>query len=349
MKRLGFCLAKITLAMTIGIASQAARADDVADFYKGKNLTIIVGMAPPDQHDADARMLARSMGKYIPGQPNIIVQNMPGAGSLKAMQYIANVAPKDGLTIGIVQRGVIMMPLLGYPDATFDPTTFNFVGSRAPETSIVVLWRDAKVKSIEDAKHNVSLLASTGGGADSNTMPYIYNETLGTQFKVIIGYAGAGEMNMAMERREVDGRAGWSMGALRGTHEDWYRDGRANIILQHALRPNRNIKSVPLVQTLAKTPEDKALLDLFAKRLEVGFPVLAPAGVPSDRMAALQAAFIKTMSDADYIKEAKTIQAEIEPLTGQQMSALVKDMYATPKSVVDRAKAILIAQGAPLK
>jgi tripartite-type tricarboxylate transporter receptor subunit TctC len=344
MKKLGLCL-----VIAICVAAQAAHADDIADFYKGKNLTIVVGMAPPDQHDVDARMLARNMGKYIPGQPNIIVQNMPGAGSLKALQYLATVAAKDGLTIGIFQRGVVMMPLLGYPDASFDPTTFNFIGSRAPETSITVLWRDAKVKSVADAKQNVTLIASTGGGADSNTLPYLYNETLGTQFKVITGYAGAGEMNMAMERREVDGRAGWSMGALRGTHEDWYRDGRANIILQHALHPHRELKNVPLVQDLAKSPEDKALLDLFAKRQEIGFPVMAPAGVPPARIAALQAAYLKTMADPEYVKEAKMVQAEIDPVSGEQMSALIKDIYATAKPVVDRAKAILIAQGAPLK
>ena len=331
-----------------GLAAGAALADPVEDFYRGKTVVITVGMAPPDQHDNDARALQRHMGRYIPGNPQIVVQNMPGAGSLKATQYLATVAPKDGLAFGIVQRGVMMMPLLGYPEATFDPTKFSFVGSRAPETSIVVLWHEAKVKTIEQAMREVVILASAGGGADSNTMPFIYNDTLGTKFKTVIGYSGGGDMNLAMERREVDGRAGWSMGAMRGTHEDWYQEKKANIILQHALRKHAEIPNVPNARDIAKNDADRALIDLFAKRAEIGFPVFAPAGIPPDRLAALREAYIRTMRDPAYLVDAKAMQAEVDPIPGARMNALVSDVYATPRDIIERAKNILRAQGQTL-
>ncbi len=340
--------APASLVLVAFFAANAARADAVEDFYKGKTITIVVGMNPPDQHDNDARALQRTMGKYIPGNPAVVVQNMPGAGSLKAVQYLANVAPKDGLAMGIVQRGTMMMPLLGYPDAAYDPTKLTFVGTRAPETTITVLWHEAKVKTIEQATRDEVILASAGGGADSNTMPYIYNETLGTKFKVVIGYAGGGDMNLAMERREVDGRSGWSVGAMRGTHEDWWRDKRGNVILQHTLRKHPEMPDVPNARDLAKTDADRALLDLFAMRAEIGFPVFAPGGVPPERAAALRDAYIRTMSDPVYIADAKAMQAEVAPLTGAQMDALIKDIYATPRDIVERAKNILRAQGAAL-
>ncbi len=340
--------APLTGVVLAAFAAGAALADPVEDFYRGKTITIVVGMAPPDQHDNDARALQKTMGKYIPGNPAIVVQNMPGAGSLKAAQFLATVAPKDGLMFGVVQRGIMMMPLLGYPDATFDPTKLNFIGSRAPETSIVVLWHEARVKTIQQAMQQEAVLASAGAGADSNTMPYMYNETLGTKFRVVVGYSGGGDMNLAMERREVDGRAGWSVGAMRGTHEDWWQDKRGNVILQHGLRVNPEMPTVPRAQDLAKNEADRALLDLFAKRTEIGFPVFAPPGIPPERIAALREAYVRTMSDPVYLADAKAMQAEVAPLNGAQMDALIKDIYATPRAIVDRAKNILRAQGAVL-
>ena len=340
-------LAHVAFALA-ALCAPAALADAVEDFYKGKTITIVVGQAPPDQHDNDARALQKTMGKYIPGNPAIIVQNMPGAGSLKAAQYLATVAPKDGLMFGIVQRGIMMMPLLGYPDATFDPTKLNFVGSRAPETSITVLWHEAKAKNIRDAMRMEVVLGGAGAGADSNTMPYIYNETLGTKFRVVTGYEGGGAMNLAMERGETDGRAGWSVGAMRGTHEDWWQDKRGNVILQHGLLPHPELPAAPRARDLAKNEADRALLDLFAKRTEIGFPVFAPPGIPPERIAALREAYIKTMSDPAYLADAKAMQAEVAPLTGARMDALIRDIYATPRAIVDRAKDILRAQGAAL-
>jgi tripartite-type tricarboxylate transporter receptor subunit TctC len=337
-----------SLPLVLLLFNAPAIADTAADFYKGKTMTLVIGMAPPDQHDNDGRTLARHIGKYIPGNPNIIIQNMPGAGALKAAQYLAHIAPRDGLTFALLQRGVYMMPLLGYPDATYDPLKFSFIGSRSPETSITVVWHQARVKTIQQAMQEEVVLASAGGGGDGNVLPFLYNETLGTKFKVIGGYPGGGEMNLAVERREVDGRGGWSMGAMRGTHEDWYQEKKVTILLQHGLRKHSEIPDVPLAQDMAKNEDDRSLIELFGKQQGIGFAFVAPTDVPADRLKALREAFAKTMLDPAYLAEASNMKADLNPLSAAQMEALVRDIYATPRAIVDRAKRILIANGAKL-
>jgi hypothetical protein len=328
------------------VASSGSQADPVEDFYAKKTITIVVGMTPPDQHDNDARLLAKYMGKYIPGNPSFIVQNMPGAGGMKTVQFMATTAARDGTTFGISQRGMMMMPLLRYPDANFDPTKFTWIGTRAGETSIVVLWHKVPVATIQDAMTRETIVASSGGGADSNTMPFLYNETLGTKFKVVIGYSGGGDMNLAMERGEVEGRTGWSVGAMRGTKEDWYRDKMVKVILQHGLRPNPELGNIPLAQDLATNDADRKLLELFAARQEIGFPVFGPPGVPADRAAALRAAYMKVMQDPAYIAEVKNMKVDLAPLSGTEMQALIDQIYNAPKPVVERARDILIKNGA---
>ena len=323
-----------------------ALADPVSDFYAKKTITIVVGMPPPDQHDNDGRLLAKYMGKYLPGNPAFIVQNMPGAGGLKTVQYIASNAPRDGTTFAISQRGMMMMPLLRYPDSNFDPTKFTWIGTRAGETSIVVLWHTVPVHSIQDVFKRETIVASSGGGADSNTMPFIYNETLGTKFKVVVGYAGGGEMNLAMERGEVEGRTGWSVGAMRGTKEDWYRDKMVKVLLQHGLKRNPELGSVPLAQELAANEADRQLLVLFAARQEIGFPVFGPPGVPLDRADALRAAYMKVMQDPGYIAEVRNMKVDLAPLSGAEMQSLIDQIYNSPKAVVERARDILIKNGA---
>ena len=334
------------MALSMIACAAQARADAVGDFYANKTVAIVVGMNPPDQHDNDGRLLARFMGKYMPGHPAFIVQNMPGAGSMKAAQYMATSAPRDGTVFGIVQRGMMMMPLLKYPDANFDPTKYTWIGTRAGETSIVVLWHSSKTNSIEDATKRETIVASSGGGADSNTLPFIYNATLGTKFKVVIGYTGGGDMNLAMERGEVEGRTGWSVGAMRGTKEDWFENKSVKVILQHALRPNAALPGVPMAQDLAKNEDDRRLLELFAARQEIGFPVFGPPGIPADRVAALREAYMKTMKDPEYAAEVRKMSVDLDPLSGEQMQTLIDKIYATPTGVIERARRILMDAGA---
>ena len=326
--------------------SIAAQAETVGAFYSGKTINIIVGMSPPDQHDNDARLLSRHMGKYIPGSPSVVVHNMPGAGGLKVVQFMATVAPRDGTTFAISQRGTMMMPLLKYPESNFDPRRFTWIGTRAGETSIVVLWHKASVNNIDDARSSETIVASTGGGADSNTLPFIYNETLGTRFKPVIGYSSGGDMNLAMERGEVDGRVGWSVGAMRGTKEDWYRNKLVKIILQHGLKHNKELGAIPRAQELATHEDDRKLLELFAARQEIGFPVFGPPSIPADRAEALRAAYDKTMKDPEYIAEVAKMNVELAPYSGVEMQSLIEQIYATPAPIVERARTILLRAGA---
>ncbi len=322
-------------------------AQPKGEFYRGKTVTIIVGQASPDQHDNEARALSRHMGKSIPGNPTIIVQNMPGAGGLKAALYLAGIVPRDGLVFGIVQRGVFMKPLLGEPGAIFDPTKFNFIGVRASETSLVVLWNGAKVKSVQQAMKEEVVLGSTGGG-DGSMLPFLYNGTIGTKFKIVPGYRGGGEINLAMERGEVDGRGGWSLSGLRGTKKEWLAGNKANVILQHAETKSSDLPDVPLAQDLINNDADRALLVAFAKQQGLGFPFFAPPGVSVDKISVLREAFLKTMKDPDYAAEMKSMQAEINPINGEKLDALIRELYQTPRTIVDRAKAILIANGVVL-
>ena len=334
----------VAASFIVALVPADARSDD--KFYAGKTVTIIAGMPPPDQHDNDARLIARFMGKYLPGNPNVIVQNMPGAGSLKAVQYLADVAPRDGTVFGIAQRGVMMMPLLGYKEATFDPRKFTWIGTRSGETSIVALWHTVPVKGFKDLLTRETIVAATGGGADSNTLPFMYNETIGTKFKVVKGYSGGGPMNLAMERGEVEGRVGWSVGAMRGTKEDWYQNKLVKIVLQHSLKPNPELKGVPLAQELAKSDDDRALLELFAARQDIGFPVFGPPQIPQERITALRAAYDNVMKDSDYAAAVKKMNVDFEPKTGAEMQALIERIYAVNPKIVGRARAILIRNGA---
>lgn len=324
----------------------SAYAGPVDEFYSGKTLTIIAGMPPPDQHDNDARLLARFIGKNIPGKPTVIVQNMPGAGSLKAVQYLSDVAARDGTIIGIAQRGVMMMPLLGYKEANFDPRRLTWIGTRAGETSIVALWHTAPVAGFKDLLTRETIVAATGGGADSNTLPFMYNETIGTRFKVVKGYSGGGPMNLAMERGEVEGRVGWSVGAMRGTKEDWYQNKLVKIVLQHSLKPNPELDGVPLAQELAKTEDDRALLELFAARQEIGFPVFGPPSIPRERVEALRNAYDRVMIDPEYIAVVKKMNVDLDPKNGADMQALIEKIYSVDPKIVNRAREILIKNGA---
>ena len=338
--------AKLLVLIISALVAGGAQADPVSDFYAGKVVNIVAGMAPPDQHDNDARLLSRHMGKYIPGSPTIAVQNMPGAGGLKVVQYMATVAPRDGTTFGISQRGTMMMPLLGYPEGNFDPRKFTWIGTRAGETSIVVLWHKVPVNSIDDVRKRETIVASTGGGADSNTLPFIYNETLGTRFKPVIGYSSGGDMNLAMERGEVEGRVGWSVGAMRGTKEDWYRGNLVKVLLQHGLKRNPELGAVPLAQDLAENENDRKLLELFAARQEIGFPVFGPPAIPPDRALALRAAYDRTMKDPAYIAEVAKMNVELAPYSGAEMQSLIEQIYSTPAPIVERARNILLRAGA---
>jgi tripartite-type tricarboxylate transporter receptor subunit TctC len=308
-------------------------------FYKDKTLRVIVGSAPGGGYDAYARVVSEHMRRHIPGNPSIVVQNMPGAGSLVATNHIVNVAAKDGTVIGAINPLMATDPLF-YPDrAKFDPRKLQWIGSTLRETHIGVVRAASPVKAIEDTQKNEVLVAGTGGS--TNAYPVVSNAVLNTKFKVISGYQGTAQGMLAVERGEVDGIVGITWASVKGTQQAALRDGKLRVIAQFGLRKHPELANIPLVLDLAKTPEDKAAMRLVFSAQELGRPWMAPEGVPPKLIAILRKAFDDTMADPAFRAEAERRKLDLEPTPGAEIQSIVEDIYKTPPAVVARIKPFL--------
>jgi len=317
-------------------------ADPAQDFYKGKTIQFIIGYEPGTGYDLYARLLARYYGAFIPGAPNLVVQNMPGAGSLKAANYLYEVAPRDGSQIGMLGRGTPMTPLLGGKGATFkDEASFTWIGSMNNEVSVCVAWHTSGVKTIEDVMTRELTTSATSLGADDTTVfPAVLNAMIGTKFKWITGYPGGSTMNLAMERGEAEGRCGWSWSSIKSTQADWLKTGKIALLLQLSLSKHPDLPDVPLIMDYAKSEEQKRVLELIFARQVMGRPVLAPPGLPAERVKALRRAFDATMRDKAFLAEAEKSNWEITPVSGEEIETLMKRVYATPPAIIDLAQKV---------
>lgn len=304
-----------------------AKADAVADFYKGKTVEIYIGYTSGGGYDVYARLLARHMTKHIPGNPNIIPKNMEGAGSLRAVNWLYNIAPKDGTVFGTFGRGAPFDPLLGVKAAQFDGTKFSWVGSMNDEVSVCVSWTGSGVNNLQDLLTKELVVGGTGPSADTDQFPKVMNGALGTKMKIISGYPGGNDINLAMQRGEVKGRCGWSWSSVIATHPDWYKDKSITVLIQLALHKHADLPDVPLVMDLAKNDEQRKILNLVFARQVLGRPFAGPPNIPADRLAALQKAFMETMADKDFLVEAERAQLEITPVSGEEIKKLVKGAY----------------------
>ncbi len=342
-------LTTLVLAVVLGVPLAPHPADAAEDFYKGKTFTVLVGLAAGAGTDLDARVISRYMVKYLPGQPTLVVQNMPGAGGLAVTNHLYSVAPKDGTVVAVTQRGVATVPLFAPDTATFDATKFNWIGSRSGEVSLGAVWHTVPIASIRDVLTRETVVGSTGGGADTHMIPLIFNATLGTKFKVVSGYAGGSEINVAIERGEVEGRLGWSYNAMISTKADWMRDKKIKIISQLSLEKHPLLPDVPIALDLATDDGKRQALRIFAARQEIGFPMIAPPDLPAERVNQLRRAFDAVMKDPEYLKEAEKMQVDVDPRTGEKLQQLVAEINRTPRTVVDSARALLKAQGVELQ
>ena len=315
------------------LLSDGAFAQSLEQLYKGKQIKLISSSDVGGGYDASARLLARFMGNHLPGNPQIVVQNMPGAGGIKAANYLYNVAPKDGLTIGGVHRTVPQAPQLGLPGTQFDAAKFNWLGSMNNEVSVCVAWHEAPVKTIEEAMSK-TLIVGGSGANDTEQFPAVLNNIIGTKFKVISGYPSGTAVGLAMERREVDGRCGWSWSSVVTQQGDWIRDKKINILLQISLAKHPDLPNVPLVMDYAKTEQDKQVLEFLFARQIMGRPFLAPPGVPTDIVAALRKAFDDASKDPALVAEADKQKQELTPVSGIAVQTLVEKLLKTPKEVV---------------
>jgi tripartite-type tricarboxylate transporter receptor subunit TctC len=341
--------------LLLAAVAGAARAQDPASFYKGKVVTLVVGYGPGGGYDVYARVLARVLSKYIPGNPTIVVQNMPGAGSLRAANYLYRAAPKDGTVFGTFARNIPLLALLGTnKNVQFDPRKFNWLGSSssfADDAYLLIARRDAAVKSVEDAQRPGGRLLIVGSTADnasseSNTMAVMLRDVLGFNIKLVTGYVDSGQLFMAMERGEIESRT-VSLSALQSNKPDWIKPDGAMQVMAVFGRPARHpgFPDAPLVTEVAKSAADKRLIDILEVPYRLSRAFAAPPDVPADRAKALQAAFLAAHKDPEYLAEAERLKIDISPISGDEILELINRIAETPPDELKRIDRLIHGGG----
>ena len=318
-----------------------AQAQSTEEFYRGKTINLIVGFTPGGGYDTTARVLAPYLKKHLPGNPSVVVQNMDGAGSLKATNHLFNVAPKDGTVIGTFSRGMPTEPLMGNTAAQFDAAKFTWIGSTTNEYSVVLATQTSPVKSFGDLQNHEFTVGGEGSGSDSDTYAMLLKNLFGAKIKLVTGYPGTAELMLAVERGELDGRAVWSWSSLKAQKPDWISAKKISILAQLNLSKNPELPDVPLISDLATTDKQKQILKLVLSRQTVGRPFAAPPGIPEDRKQALRKAFDDTMKDPEFLAEAKQRKMDVNPVRGAEIEKLVAELYSTPPDVIAQAKAAI--------
>jgi tripartite-type tricarboxylate transporter receptor subunit TctC len=332
--------ALVALAVSSALMSSAS-AQTPAEFYKGKIVELDIGYSVGGAYDGFARMLARHMAKYIPGNPTIVPKNMAGAGSLRLANFLYNAAPKDGTVFGTIGRGTGFDPLLGQSGAQFDATKFTWIGSSNNEVSTCVSWQTSGVSTFEDLLAKELVVGASGPSADTYQFPAVVNAVLGTKMKIVTGYPGGNDIDLAMERGEVQGRCGWSWTSLKATHHAWLDQHKVNILFQMGLSKHRDLAAVPLVIDLAKTDEQRSILKLMFARQVMAWPIVAPPDLPPDRAEILRKAFMATEQDKEFLADADKAQLEINPVSGEDIQKLVQEVYRTPAALAQRVAEML--------
>jgi tripartite-type tricarboxylate transporter receptor subunit TctC len=311
------------------VPGSAASGQTVAEFYRGKSIDLYINVSVGGGYDLYARMVARHLGKHIPGNPIILPKNMEGGGGMRLHNWLYNVGPKDGTAFGAVARAMAFEPLLGNKGAQYDGTKFNYIGSANDEVSVCVAWHTSGVTTFEDAQKTQLVVGSGGVSDDTYQYPALLNNLFGAKFKMVPGYPGGNDINLAMERGEVQGRCSIPWSTVKATRRFWIDDKKVSLLMQYSLGKHADLPNVPLVMDLAKTDEHRTILKLIFGRQVMGRPFAAPPGVPKDRVDALRKAFMDTMADKDFLAEAERAKFEITPVSGERIENLVLDVYRT--------------------
>jgi len=325
----------IAVALMTTVMVRPASSADVEDFYRGKTVSLLIGYSVGGGYDAYGRLVARHLGKHIPGNPSVVPQNMSGAGSLKAANYLYSVAPKDGSVIGTFSRSQGIAPLLD--KAEFDSTKFTWIGSVTDEVSLCVTRHDAPVKSFGELLVKPATFGGEGAGSDPNIFALLYRNVFGAKIKIVTGYPGTNEIQLAAERGEVDGLCGLSWSTLKGRYPHWLNEKKANILVQAGIKKQPELSDVPSASELAKEPDQVQILKLLLIGQAMARPFAAPPGIPDERRAALIAAFERTTADPDFLAEAGRLNFEVNPVSADKLNALLAEAYATPKDVMAKA------------
>ena len=333
-----------SLVILAGLAASAVRSDEISPdqaeaAFKGKTINFIVALAAGGGYDQYARTLARHLERHIPGKPNVVVQNMTGAAGMRATNWLYTAAPRDGLTIGITQRSVLVEPLYGTKEATFDPTKFSWIASLNDEAFIAVTWKGRGLDSIKDAQDKEFAVAADGPASDDYIWPAVLNATIGTKFKIVSGYTGKAEERLSVRRGETNGLVGWSWAALQTSEFDDWKAGNWQIIA-HLGKGKHPEFDAPSIYDFATTEEAREAFDFLGDTLALGRPVFAPPGIPKDREAILRSAFEATLKDPLFLADAQKQKLDISPARGEVLAERVAKLYRTPAAVVERAEAV---------
>lgn len=331
----------LAAACTLTVAAAQAQ-DDVARFYAGKTITIIVGSSAGGGYDLYGRLLSRFMGKHLPGNPAFVVSNMPGAGGNVAAAHIANVAPKDGTAIGAIFMGTVVDPLFSAQGArkTHDPTKFNYIGNANKDYYVCLVRTDAQVKTFEDLLEKELVVGASAGGASTRDFPLLLKNILGAKFRIVAGYPGTRQINAAIEKGEVQGGCGQSWSSMAATYPHWFKDNLVKVLVQEDPEgyPELNAKGFPLARSFAKTEEQRKILDLVYSQTVFGRPYVVAAEVPADRVAALRKAFMATFNDPGLKAEAEKMQVDVIATAGEELQKKIAEVYATPADIVEKAR-----------
>lgn len=330
------CLAVIAVALAVNPSPAAAQTDAVAEFYKGKRIIFQLPTAPGGSYHAYGLHITRHMGKHVPGNPAFVIQNMPGAGGIVAINYLYNVAPQDGTVVGMINQTIPLTQLLGRDGVKFDVSKMSWIGDVMVSNDITVAWHETPFKTIQDVMQREMIVGAEGGLSGSTIMPRVMNAIIGTKFKIVQGFPGGGPMNLALERGEIQGRNSVPYAGWKAQKPDWMAEKKLIILVQMGFYKDKELPDVPLLADLAKTPEDRQLLELVS--LTPGRATIAPPNLPADRIQALRAAFRATMEDPEFIAEAIKLKIDIAPRYGEELDRLAANIAATPPETIARLK-----------
>jgi tripartite-type tricarboxylate transporter receptor subunit TctC len=335
------------LMLLVAGAAQPGRADPVEDFYKGREVTVIVTGSPGSNYEIYARIVTHGMSKFIPGHPTMVVRNMNGGGHVVGTNYLYNVAPKDGSVIGLIGETMALTQILQPELVKFDASRFNWIGNPNVGNLTLVAWYTSGISSIQEVTKRELIVGASGPTSPSGQIPRALNNILGTKFKIIIGFPGA-SIDVAMERGEVEARGSAQIEWWRTAHPDWLAEKKIRVLLQVGLRRDPGLADVPLLTELARNDAERQIFKLLSSTVVIGRPLVAPPDVPAERVTALRTAFAQAMKDPDFLAEAKKVKLDINPVYSEELQTIVEDLVHTPPEVVTLAKAAL-AKGQTFK
>jgi tripartite-type tricarboxylate transporter receptor subunit TctC len=335
-------LISATLALAAPAFFQAAAANPVEDFYRGKNLEMVVPTSPGGDYDIRGRLVARNLGRFIPGNPNIVARNMPGGLGVAAANYLARVAPRDGTVLHAIFQNMPVLQAIGAQGVEFDVRRFGWIGNTTNSPNVINSWHTTGIKTIQDVMTRELVVGAPGAASTSYIYPAALNALVGTKFKIVAGYPGGNDVNLAMEKGEVGGRGSNSWASWKSGHPHWLAEKKVTILVQIGLQRAPDLPDVPLMHELAKTEEDRQVLTFLSADMGIARAFATTPGAPPERVAALRKAFADMLRDPAFIEETTKIQMEISPSTGEEAQRVAASMLDMPANVIAKAKRLIV-------